>query len=125
MKCAYCGKHFRITASGWGYAYNELYTCSYKCMRAMEREDGMTEQQKHDTEKLLAEGYTTDDIANKLSISRSSIGGYISAKERKKKAEAAKAEEIQSQPAVSDDVRLAVVKLIQDMLDVLKKVYGL
>ncbi len=129
-KCAYCGKTIRITAAGWGYAYGGLYTCSYGCMRAMEREANMTEEQKRAAEAMLAEGKTTAEIAEKLTISRSQVGGYISAKQRIRKAKAnaeadpAEAEEIRSGQPVSDEVRTAVVKLIQDMLDVIRKLYG-
>ena len=133
MKCAYCGKQFRITASGWGYAYSGMYTCSYKCMRAMEREDNismMTDEQKKAVEQLRGEGLNATQIADRLQISAKAVGGYISGKMHGKQESASitlpvPQLEISNEQPVSEDIRAAVVHLIQDMLDVLKKVYGL
>ena len=134
MKCAYCGKQFRITASGWGYAYSGMYTCSYKCMRAMEREDGirmLTDEQKKAVEQLRGEGLRATQIADRLQVSAKAVGGYISGKMHGKQDTAGSITlpvpqlEISNEQPVSKDVRAAVVHLIQDMLDVLKKVYGL
>lgn len=133
MKCAYCGKQFRITASGWGYAYGGMYTCSYSCMRAMEREDNismMTDEQKKAVEQLRGEGLNATQIADRLQISAKAVGGYISGKMHGKQESASitlpvPQLQISNDPPVSEDIRAAVVHLIQDMLDVLKKVYGL
>ena len=132
MKCAYCGKMFRITAAGWGYAYDGLYTCSYSCMRAMQREDGMDEKQKEEVQRLMDEGMNAREIAEKLQINPKAVGGYVAGKMRGKTSAAvdfsvpAKPEMMINggQPA-GEDVRMAVVRLIQDMLDVLKRLYGI
>lgn len=128
MKCAYCGKQFRVTSAGWGYAYGGMYTCSYKCMRAMEREDAdMTDVQKQQVEQLMADGKSYEEISQALGASTKELKGYYGGRIRKvrNEARAQAAEEPQAAPAVSEDVRAAVVALIQDMLDVLKRLYGI
>ena len=127
MKCAYCGKQFRVTSAGWGYAYGGMYTCSYKCMRAMEREDaGMTDVQKQQVEQLMADGKSYEEISQALGASTKELKGYYGGRIRKvrNEARAQAADEMQAAPA-GDDVRLVVVRLIQDMLDVLKRLYGI
>ncbi len=134
MKCAYCGKMFRITTAGWGYAYDGHYTCSYSCMRAMEKEDGirmLTDEQKKAVEQLRGEGLKASQIADRLQVSAKAVGGYISGKMHGKQETVGSITlpvpqlEISKDQPVSDDVRLAVVRLIQDMLDVLKRLYGI
>lgn len=130
MKCAYCGKQFRITAAGWGYAYGGMYTCSYKCMRAMKREDaGMTDEQKQQVEQMMADGKSYEEISQALGASTKELKGYYGGRIRKLRNENQSEKPIPNpvpdQLPAGDDVRLAVVRLIQDMLDVLKRLYGI
>ncbi len=131
MKCARCGKEFRVGPGGWGYAYGGLYTCSYSCMRAMEREDVknmLPDDQKQQVDLLYAAGKPIKEIAEALGADFSSVRAYIAGQSEKNKAmkQKAKAEESAPEAAgVPDDVKALVVSLIQDMLDVLKKLYGI
>lgn len=38
VKCSQCGKKFERPFADWGYQYNGKDQCTYKCMRAAERE---------------------------------------------------------------------------------------
>lgn len=130
MKCAYCGKMFRITTAGWGYAYDGHYTCSYSCMRAMEREDaGMTDEQKTAVDAMMADGKSFDEICESLGTDRKNIRAYYGARRKKlrneNQAEKPIPNPVPDQLPAGDDVRLAVVRLIQDMLDVMKRLYGI
>lgn len=131
MKCAYCGKEFRITTAGWGYAYDGHYTCSYSCMRAMQREDGMavTDEQKMAVDAMMADGKSFDEICEALGTDRKNIRAYYGARRKKirneSQAEKPVPDPVPDQLPVNDDVRLAVIYLIQDMLDVLKRLYGI
>ena len=124
--CAYCGKHFRITAAGWGYAYSGRYTCSYGCMRAMEREDAdLTDEMKKQADQMMAEGKSFDEISQALGANPRELKGYYGGRIRKVRNGTKAAEEPQEAPAVSEDVRAAVIALIRDMLEVLKRLYGI
>ena len=65
--CPVCGKQFRVTGFGWGYAYGKKYVCSYSCMRkageavrdrrkANGRKSTLTDEQKARVGELLAAG---------------------------------------------------------------------
>lgn len=131
MKCANCGKEFRITYAGWGYAYGGHYVCSYSCMRAMEREDcGMTDEQKAAIDRMVGEGKSPQEISAAIGADIRGVNGYISAARRKLGRQAAEGAEVRSAEstaaaAEADGTRDTVVRLIRDMLEVLKKLYGL
>ncbi len=83
--CAYCGKAFQVFGGVWGYAYGGLYTCSYKCMRAMKEEDSVTEEQKRIVDELEGKGLTAREIAAKAGVNPQNVFDY----RRRKKLKAA------------------------------------
>ena len=83
--CAYCGKAFQVIGGVWGYAYGGLYTCSYKCMRAMKEEDSVTEEQKRIVDELEGKGLTAKAIAEKAGVNPQNVFDY----RRRKKLDAA------------------------------------
>lgn len=88
MNCAWCGKAFTITSAGWGYAYAGRYTCSYRCMRKMEEEDSVTEEQKRIVDELEGKGLTAKAIAEQAGVNPQNVYDY----QRKKRQEAGGAE---------------------------------
>ena len=89
--CPECGSRFYVGQAGWGYAYDEVYCCTYHCMRRMEAKDRMIEENRHklsaeemaQIDKMTAEGIATPDIAKKLGVRRQQVAGYIGGKKRK------------------------------------------
>lgn len=125
MKCARCGKSFQVTHAGWGYAYGGMYVCSYSCMRAMEREENgmLSDEQKSQIDQLYASGKGVKEIAEALGAEASYVKSYIATQSLVNKSRTYKKKEAAA-PA-EEDCRTLVVRLIQDMLDVLKKLYGI
>lgn len=74
--CAYCGKAFQVFGGMWGYAYGGMYTCSYKCMRAMKEEDSVTEEQKRIVDELEGKGLTAKAIAEKAGVNPQNVFDY-------------------------------------------------
>ena len=74
--CAYCGKAFQVFGGVWGYAYGGMYTCSYKCMRAMKEEDSVTEEQKRIVDELEGKGLTAKAIAEKAGVNPQNVFDY-------------------------------------------------
>jgi len=147
MKCAYCGKYFRVTNSGWGYAYGGLYTCSYHCMRAMREEDvtetmPMTQEKKERIDQLEEAGLGYEEIAKEIGMRTQQVVGYIGAKKRhgrkaeKQTEDAGVTEEKQEKkpemPPRETRVEIRdldgtadrVLRMMEDMLEVIRKIYG-
>ena len=93
MKCAKCGKEFEIGPQGWGYAYKRFYTCSYKCMREMEKEGSkvseclpakriMTDEDRAKIDEMAAQGFDNGAIAEALDLSKGQVGVYLGSKKR-------------------------------------------
>lgn len=90
--CAKCGKRF-LTYGYWCYAYGGQLTCSYHCMRTMEREDisdtliemelkgmtytRMTDAQRLDVEHMRKCGYSYAKIAEMTGINAETVRQYI------------------------------------------------
>jgi hypothetical protein len=53
-KCPACGKVFKVycAVDEWGFAYGKRLTCSYHCMRQMEREDKRRIRTDHPAARL-------------------------------------------------------------------------
>lgn len=147
-RCACCGKKFEVTHTGWGYAYGGRYTCTYNCMRQLEKEDEgrMTQEQKDQVSRLLEEGVTAADIANRLGIKTQAVydfksrilkkaeqkGGKPEQKQEKpapvmpeKKAEAPRPAEKKQEPVKRPEPDGTLIGLICDMMELIKRAYGL
>jgi DNA-binding NarL/FixJ family response regulator len=124
-KCANCGNAFFIPQTGWGYAYDGHYTCTYHCMREMRRND-MTDEQKHEVLKLLEEGLSAPEIAEKVGVTGKAVGAIKASLVRKGMAEApveAPVVEEQTQQRELSETDRMVLILIRDMLDLIKVIY--
>lgn len=92
----------------------------------------MTKEQKDKAFEMLEEGHSTQEIAEALGVTGNVIGGMKAQLARKAKGKderrEPKAEETIT-PMITEEKRLGetdqlVVKLIRDMLDVIRKIYG-
>ena len=131
VHCANCGKEFSING-GWGYAYGGLYVCSYKCMRMMQSEDekSMEPEVKEKVRSLLEEGMSATEVADRLGIKVQAVYDF---KMREKKKEiqevkqdpdkAVKPEKVKEK-AIRQDTYEDVIRLLQDMMALLKKICG-
>jgi len=63
-----------MVRGGWGYAYDGLYTCSYKCMRAMRAED-LAGPQKREVKHM--EGFEPFEMKPKRGGRRSPVDANI------------------------------------------------
>ena len=147
MNCAQCGKEFHVGPAGWGYAYGGLYTCSYKCMREMEKENErkmsegkqarkiLTDEERAKIDELAAQGFTNAAIAEAMEISRSVVGGYLGGKNRGAAQTAVReqvAESVTMPQILSniggkevpecDELTRMVVRLMADMVAILKRI---
>ncbi len=146
MRCARCGKEFHVGADGWGYDYDGKLTCSYSCMRAMEKEDGkmgenakriITDEDRQKIDEMAAQGFDNSAIAEAMGLTRSAVGGYIGRKKREAAQFAAPRETPEAPEAAwsavmkrlekdeardADELTLAVVTLMADMMELLKRI---
>lgn len=135
--CPNCKKEFWIGPLGWGYDYDGFYTCSYKCMKEMERKDagrmrgGLTEAQKAKIDELKAAGMSGEKIAQHLGVSVHKVYHYYKTlravpEDTKEKAEVEKLPEIPELPARAPDdpTKLLILGLIRDMLELVKLIYN-
>lgn len=134
VKCANCGKAFYVSSDGWGYKYGGKYTCSYKCMRIMERGTKMTDQEKKEVDEMIAQGKDKDEICAELGLSGQALGVYLAHKRRKAEPksqpeptpEAALDDALaNAEKAVSgadDALKAEVVRLMGDMVQLLKRI---
>lgn len=111
QKCAVCGSRFFVTSAGWGYGVGGLLTCSYKCMRTLEREimevEQVTEEQKRKVDELKATGgMSGKEIAAQVGVSPWSVYDYEGKKRKEKKTEKTeKSEEILRSPSAAQNDR--------------------
>ena len=127
MRCARCGKKFLKTSLGWGYAYGGKYACSYKCMREMEKEAAkVTQDEKTRIDELAAQGIENAQIAEQMNMSAQSVGAYLGHKRRRETAPEAVMEDALEKMAMAapeaDDLKRAVIRLMADMVEILKKI---
>ena len=127
MKCARCGKKFITTSAGWGYAYGGKYACSYRCMRALEKEDkGLTEEEKTKVEEMSAQGVGIDQICEEMKLSWHAVAAYLGMKRKKEGVKAlteaiGEATQAAKEPE-GDDLKQAVIRLMNDMIEILKRI---
>lgn len=80
--CPVCGRDFVrwCTKKAWGYAYDGILVCSYKCMREMEKQSMETQAKTEDkghrnTEilKLYKSGMSAKEIASRFNMSTQGV----------------------------------------------------
>ena len=134
--CPNCKKEFWIGPLGWGYDYNGYYTCSYKCMRDMEKRSttqmrgGLTDEQKAKVDELKAAGMSGEKISQHLGVSVHKIYGYY--KTLKQPADTEEKIEVQKLPEIQeikarlkdDPTKQMILGLLRDMMKLLTLIYN-
>ena len=90
----------------------------------------MTPEQKQKADKLEAAGLKASDIAKEIGVNPQNVYDYQHRKRVQKMIDNGITQEEQKKPEpksnkAEEDTKKLIVKLIQDMLDVLKKLYGI
>lgn len=125
--CPHCKKRFYVSSQGWGYGYGSHYTCSYRCMRAMKKEDeDVTQEQKAEANRLLDAGRTAAEAAREIGVNPQQIYDYR-AKQRRAGAEPPAVKEA---PAPKPDKPETIDKaealgILALVVDTVRKLYGI
>lgn len=78
--CPICGKRYLVQSPGqWGYYYDRLMVCSYRCMREAEKQEGallsyrLTQEKKDKIIELHRYGRNFTQISKSLGISQPTV----------------------------------------------------